>query len=290
MAEDNKIKVKKEIKTYPYKFFLWQVFLFSLTLILGITASLKLNKISTIQNNPLPPLSFWWFIFYFLLATFFIFSLVKFVKFKRRKRILFRFIFILTLFWGTFLLFGLWTSDFFALAFTFILIFAWFKNRSVLIHNLVVILSLAGIGSVLGLQLVPQTVILLLLVLSIYDFVAVYKTKHMVIMAKEMIKSGVVPGLIIPQEISDIKKKLKEVKPGGKFLILGGGDVIFPLLLCVSLVPEGVFISLIVAFFTLIGLFLSFWIFISRRSRQPMPALPPIALFSIIGFLITRLV
>ena len=40
--------------------------------------------------------------------------------------------------------------------------------------------------------------------------------------------------------------------------------------------------------FSLIGLFLSFYIFASQKVRQPIPALPPIALFSIIGYIITR--
>jgi presenilin-like A22 family membrane protease len=53
------------------------------------------------------------------------------------------------------------------------------------------------------------------------------------------------------------------------------------------LVLEGILSSLIVAFFSLIGLFVGFYILTKQKIRQPIPALPPIALFSIIGFLIT---
>lgn len=109
-------------------------------------------------------------------------------------------------------------------------------------------------------------------------------------MAKEMIEAGVILALIVPQKISDFKADLKEVRPGGRFLILGGGDMVFPLILTVSLIPEGILNSSLVAFFALLGLFLSFWIFTSQKVRQPIPALPPIALFSIIGFLVTRLI
>jgi presenilin-like A22 family membrane protease len=86
------------------------------------------------------------------------------------------------------------------------------------------------------------------------------------------------------------------VKPGGKFLILGAGDIVFPLILTVSLIPQGISDSLIVASFSLLGLLVGFLIFISQPptgpggGRQPMPALPPIALFSIIGYLITRII
>ena len=72
-------------------------------------------------------------------------------------------------------------------------------------------------------------------------------------------------------------------------MILGGGDIVFPLILCVSLTPQGVLKPLIVAFFAALGLGLSFYLFTSQKTRKPIPALPPIALFSIIGFLITRL-
>ena len=109
-------------------------------------------------------------------------------------------------------------------------------------------------------------------------------------MVKEMVEAKAILGLILPSKISDFKINLKEVSPGGKFLILGGGDIIFPLILCVSLASQGIFKSLIVSVFATIGLALSFYLFISQKTRKPIPALPPIALFSIIGYLITKLV
>ena len=85
------------------------------------------------------------------------------------------------------------------------------------------------------------------------------------------------------------KGELKGIKAGGEYLILGGGDIVFPLLLCASLIPRGVVPSLVVAIFSLIGLLLSYLIFTSQRIRRPIPALPPIALLSILGFFITLL-
>ena len=109
-------------------------------------------------------------------------------------------------------------------------------------------------------------------------------------MAKEMIGAGAVIALICPQKISDFRSSLREVKPGGRFLILGGGDIAFPLILSVALIPEGILYSFIVAVFALIGLSFSFFILVAQKVRNPIPALPPIALFSIIGFLVTRLI
>jgi len=149
---------------------------------------------------------------------------------------------------------------------------------------------MAGLGTVLGLNLTPLMVVSFLVLFSIYDFIAVYKTKHMIKMAKEMMTVGVILGFIAPSKLADLKIPLRKVKMGGKFLILGGGDVVFPMLLVVSLLPQGLFHSLIVAFFALIGLFFSFLIFISQKVRAPIPALPPIALLSLLGYLLTLLI
>jgi len=63
--------------------------------------------------------------------------------------------------------------------------------------------------------------------------------------------------------------------------------VVFPLVFAVSLISQGITSALIVAFFSLLGLILSFSIFIFAKKKEPIPALPPIALFSIIGYIIT---
>jgi presenilin-like A22 family membrane protease len=168
------------------------------------------------------------------------------------------------------------------------LLFWWWKWPSVFIQDVCVVLSIAGAGSILGLTISPETAVFFLIIFSAYDIVAVYKTKHMVKMAKEMIESRAILGLVIPSSIIDFKSSLSEIKPGGKFLILGGGDVVLPLFLCSSIISSGQPQPLIVAVFSLIGVFFSFLFFIFQKDRRPIPALPPIAFFSIIGFLLTR--
>jgi presenilin-like A22 family membrane protease len=111
----------------------------------------------------------------------------------------------------------------------------------------------------------------------------------MIKMAKEFIEAKAIPGLVLPQKFSEVSASLEDVKMGGRFLVLGSGDIIFPLLLVSSLVPEGIKKSFIVAIFATIGLLTSIGIFLSQKTRKPIPALPPIALFSIIGYLITRI-
>lgn len=272
-----------------WRIFAIEAFLFSLTLGLGIVTAFKINKILEIQKIALPQISPGKFVFYFLIATAFVLLLSYLIKFKRGKGIILKILFVFAVSFGGLLSLEVWLSEPISLIVIVFLILWWWKFPSVFNHNILIILGIAGVGSILGLRLTPEIIIGLLIIFSIYDFIAVYKTKHMVKMAKEMIESKAVLALIIPSSFRDFRGSLGEVRPGGKFLILGGGDIVFPLLFCASLVPQGILSPLIVAIFSLIGLFVGFWFFISQKTRQPIPALPPIALFSIFGYLITKI-
>jgi presenilin-like A22 family membrane protease len=72
-------------------------------------------------------------------------------------------------------------------------------------------------------------------------------------------------------------------------MILGGGDLVLPLLLIASVAGQNILRSIIILVFALLGLLVMHLIFIKLKSR-PMPALPPIAAFSILGYLISLLI
>ncbi len=277
--------------SHPLRFFGFEAFLFSLGLGLGILAALRLKEIFELREIPYPPPSVpvWQFLFYFFIATVAILAVVYFFRFKKGKKIFLKVIFFLAIAFGNLFFFELWLGDYFAFPLVAILIIALLAKPSLIVHNIAFICATAGIGAGLGLRLQPEAVALLLVLLSIYDFIAVYKTKHMVKIAKEMMGSGAILGFVIPQKISDFTANIKKVRPGGRFLILGGGDVVFPLIFAASLISAGLVDAIIVAGFSLLGLFAGFLIFFFQKERKPMPALPPIALFSIIGFIITKL-
>lgn len=162
------------------------------------------------------------------------------------------------------------------------------KAKMVLYHNVGMILAVAGVGAVIGLSLTPIAAVLLLLALSFYDIIAVYKTKHMIKMAEGMIKAKAISGIIIPQTRKDWFESLENVQPGGRFMILGSGDLIMPLILASSVVGlHGVTAGLTVILFSMVGLFLTYWLFINQKARRPMAALPPIAVMAIIGYLVS---
>jgi len=270
--------------------FLIEAVLFYFTLTLGILCAIELQKILKFQKLELPSISSFEFIFYFFLATVFLFLIFRFLREKKIKSKIYKILFLSISFFSSLIFFESFLAEPIPLFLVFLLIFWWIKNPIVLNQDLLMIFSLAGIGASLGLSLKPKVVILILIILSIYDFVAVYKTKHMVKIAKEMIETGTILGLIFPFEPSGFLKSTKEIKPGeGKFLILGGGDVALPLIFSVSLLKIGILKSFLVSLFSLLGLLFNLLFFFKQKERKPIPALPLISFFSITGYLITLL-
>lgn len=291
MRTSGKNEGRQEIiqETLPRKAMLFGAILFLATLLLGITNGQKLSRTPDVERITMPIVSIWQFVYAFFVATIIVlFIAAGGIKFKKGRVAVFKVFFIFSSLWGGLILLAAWLPDTTAFVIMTLLIFWWLKTLSVLAHNLVIILGFAGIGSQLGLSMEPETIILLLVVFSIYDFIAVYKTKHMIKMAKAMMESGVIFALIIPQEISGFKMSAKEVSPGGKFLILGGGDIIFPMILAVSSVPSGFLNALLVVVFALIGLLVNCRILSRQKERRPIPALPAIAAFSIAGHFLAK--
>jgi presenilin-like A22 family membrane protease len=282
----------------------WKVFfieggLFLLTSILSVISAFELNKLIKIKKIYLPTTSLQDFLFSFLFVTFFILIFVSYKKAGKFKEIVYKGFFIITVFWGGMTVLNLFLPTFIAILIMGILIMLWLEFPTVWVHDVLMVLGLAGVASFFGLGFTPPIVVALLLIFSVYDFIAVYKTKHMVLMAKEMIEKKVILGFIIPKDLKFFKDKLKEIRVGPvarasreagapdlrNFMILGGGDVVFPNLLAAAVIPSGILKALIIVLFSLIGSFFSYYIFM--REKEPIPALPPVALFAIIGYLIT---
>jgi len=287
--EENK---EKEIPfpEKPWRILFWEVFLFALTFVLGISTAYRINIIAPMPKIEATPSFFSEFILSTAFALAIILLIIKFVKSGFKKRILLKTIFFLAFFFGSLIFFEAWLQEPMALILLLFLTFLWLKIPSILTHDLLMISGMAGLGSILGLGLTPKVVAILLVIFSVYDVIAVYKTKHMVRMAKEMTEAGALPGLFLPSKTSELNTPLEKTSLGGKFLILGGGDIIFPLLFSVSVLQDGIIQSIIIAFFSLLGLLASFWLFFRQKERRAIPALPPIAFFSIIGYLFSLLI
>ncbi|MEM2874219.1 MAG: presenilin family intramembrane aspartyl protease [Candidatus Nanoarchaeia archaeon] len=169
------------------------------------------------------------------------------------------------------------------------------RKPNLITHNIAIFLGVAGVSALLGTALRPwPEIIILLIALSIYDFIAVFKTKIMVSLFKELLKRGAPLAIIVPEHptqfITSVKKvsrqKLKETDK--KVLMLGTGDLAFPALFAVSALTDGVAPALAVVVGSIVGLVFNHYLMMVKKFRF-IPALPFIALFSIISYVIAVL-
>lgn len=184
------------------------------------------------------------------------------------------------------------------------LFFALWKifKPNVIIHNITELFIYGGLAALLvPIKIVNvPTIIIVLLIISVYDAYSVWKSKHMVKMAQFQAKSKVFAGLLIPYKKDKIEstapKKGKVMFKGVKTAILGGGDVAFPLLfsgaVLKSLLITGSFgiiflKTLIVPAVTTIALFL---LFIKGREDRFYPALPFLTAGCLVGYGVLLLV
>ena len=139
------------------------------------------------------------------------------------------------------------------------------------IHNFSEIFVYAGLAAVFVPIFNLTSIVILLLLISAYDAYAVWKSKHMIVLAKAQSKANIFAGLLVPYNAKTGKIKAKKSKKKGskkkgskdkveiRNAILGGGDIGFPLIFAgVILKTYGVIPSLVIPVFStmaLIGLF-----------------------------------
>lgn len=265
-----------------YRSLIFLISTFFLIQIIGLYTGYSLSKISVIEQMPAEQ-SLIWFSVSFLIATLLLILGIRFFKGKFFFGILFLFI----LFVGSQTVFSSFLPEAIAIILAAFLVLIRHVKPSPLIHNTAIGIAIAGIGAQIGLMLPISTVLILFVALSAYDIFAVYGTKHMVTMFKGLSEKGVLLSLAIPENKKNLTKSLKKLKPGkgSGFFMLGTGDLVFPLILAVSVLSFGIFSSLSVIFGSLLGVLTVFYLL--SKNREPMPALPPIAFFSVLGFLIS---
>ncbi|MBI2674435.1 MAG: hypothetical protein HYX22_01730 [Candidatus Yanofskybacteria bacterium] len=268
--------------------FIKEVVLFGLTLALGLYTAYYYSFYFTdlVQNGMVnfTPADL------IILAILFV-AIFFVARHKRVARFSFRFFLILIVFSGTQVVLGTILPSPWDLLFAVIFTLIFSIGINVLVHNLGIILGIAGIAAVFGLSISIEFGLVLLVVLSLYDIVAVYVTKHMVTMARSMVEGGAVFGFLIPFEFKGFFYGRDEAKAGigENFMILGSGDIGLPLIFAVSLVRVSLISAIITATFSLLGLFITHLLFINQGQRRAMAALPPIATLTIIGYLVTQL-
>ena len=177
---------------------------------------------------------------------------------------------------------------------------AYFKiyRPSILVHNFTELLIYPGIAAVFVPILNVWTVFFLLILISGYDMWAVWHSGIMQKMAKfQMNELKVFGGFLVPYMSKKVKQQianLKKLKSRGKgkkirinLAILGGGDVVFPI------ITSGIFLKfygVIPALFVVAGATLALlFLFALSEKKKFYPAMPFITSGILLALLIWRI-
>jgi presenilin-like A22 family membrane protease len=162
----------------------------------------------------------------------------------------------------------------------------------------------AGVIAIMGISFPIPFTLLLLVLLAVYDFISVYKTKHMIALADSVVEAKMPILLVFPMKWSyryEDETNLMDPKRKRESLFMGLGDVIIPGILILSaatfLSPVGgtrlfgfIYPPVGVALFTLIGMLIgwgSLMFFVLKGKAHA--GLPPINSGTILGFIIGHL-
>ena len=157
-------------------------------------------------------------------------------------------------------------------------------KRNLIVHNLTELLIYPGIAAVFVPILNLWAIVLLLLLISVYDIYAVWHAGFMQKMAMFQINQlKVFAGFFVPylsyKQIAQMKKlkasggkKQKGKKIRVSLAILGGGDVVFPIIMAgVVLRTLGLAQALIISVFATLALF---FLFMAAKKGKSYPAMP----------------
>jgi len=239
-----------------------------------------------------------------LIGTLLLLLLIKYRKFR-----LWKLWFFLAVWMTISISFGVFMNSTIALAIALLVALLKIYKPNPLIHNLSEVFMYAGIAVLLVPILNILWMSILLIAISIYDFIAVNKTKHMVTMAKFQTKAKLFAGFAIPYKDTRAKHtKAKIVKHTAaktvssksfeRVAILGGGDVAFPLLFSGVVMERMITVmaytktvallrSFIIPIFVAIALL---WLFVGSKQNKFYPAMPAVSIGCFVGYAVLELI
>ena len=181
-----------------------------------------------------------------------------------------------------------------AIALILALILALWKvlRPNIYIHNLTELFIYGGLAAIFVPVLSIFSVSILMILIAIYDMIAVWKTKHMIKLAKFQASSKTFAGLLIPYSLKKPKPKKgvsKKIIVPVRTAILGGGDIGFPLLFAgvILKISNSFLNAFIISIFAALALM---FLFIIAEKKKFYPAMPFIAVGCFVGYLVTLII
>jgi len=236
--------------------------------------------------------SYIWIFAAIVIGTLLMLLLVKF-----KKTSLWKLWFFLSVFFTLAIAFSAFINHTLAAIFAFILALMKIYKPTIIISNLTEIFIYGGLAAIFVPVINIFAALMLLILISVYDIIAVNHTKHMIKLAKFQLKSNIFAGLFIPYGKMDgkISKKdngVKEKKEEGKTAVLGGGDIGFPLIFAGVVMKDlmlnnieilGFLKTLIIPIFVSLALL---YLLVKSKKDKFYPAMPYLTAGCIIGYII----
>ena len=201
-----------------------------------------------------------------------------------------------------------------AIAAVLAFVLSYFKvfRPNLIVHNIGELFVYGGLAAIFVPIMDLKSAALLLIIIAVYDFFAVFQSKHMISLAKFQTSHKIFAGLLIPKQLSTssvfshvdttatsaakskISKaaKLKgkseeEYADSGSYAVIGGGDIGFPLLFAgVAMATLGFQRALIIPLFAAAAL--AVLLLIGKKGKF-YPAMPFIAVGCFVGYGIASL-
>lgn len=255
---------------HNFKIILTLVFLFLIAEIFG----LFIVKQYTTRNLPYglrpPQVDKSLFPFHFMLVL----GLVTLLVFVLKKVELLNFWkvwFLLAVALATSVSLSIFMSSWMALLVAFAIAILRVKSKNTYVKNMSELLVYGGVVAIFAPIFTPKTILILMLLLAVYDIFSVFYSGHMVELLRIQEKTGLFSGLSLQHE-------------GGRAL-LGGGDVMLPLLFAATVLKfNGLISALFVLYFSTLSLFL---LLLFGKKEKYYPAVPILAFGSLVGYLVS---
>ncbi len=227
-----------------------------------------------------------------LVGTAIVLLLIKFGKAN-----IWRFWFFLSVFITMTVALAAFISQYISLVIALALTYWKIYRPNIYVHNITELFIYGGLAAIFVPIMNLFSVFVLLVLISAYDMYAVWRTKHMVKMAKWQTKTKIFAGLLVPYKLpKKIPEKVPLRKVKIKTAVLGGGDIGFPLIFA-GVVMKGLMLklplfigfieSLVIPVFTTIALLI---LLIKAEKEKFYPAMPFLSIGCIVGYLVIWLI
>ncbi|MCL4438148.1 MAG: presenilin family intramembrane aspartyl protease [Candidatus Thermoplasmatota archaeon] len=238
------------------------------------------------------------YIIYYLVAAIVFSAIVIFLGRRDRARIIRYFFIGVTAFviFYVFSILGLYIANTLAEYYAISIIPALFFAALMLmfekwyITNIVGFLLTAGVASIWSEVIGIWASVVFLAVFAVYDYISVYRTKHMISLAKVSVQQRLPMLFFYPTkkgaQVGDMSFEPRNDDSRGDVIALGFGDMVFPAIMVVSSSLYQPTHLLLFAMLPLLGAVVGMIILFFFVSSRPAPGLPLINSGAIGGFLI----